>query len=191
MEQPRPTSPLVDVVGPMLPEAPGVVVDPDPALPPTFRSEQQGARCHPGGLLDQKSAGAGHSLPVLLNDLPPGTQLVVVSLGTICTVGTRDGLSRLWPQTSSGASELTAMAQGLQQVVASSTQRWHVLWKLAPGDLPAGMSLETLQAPGMTIVPWLPQNKVLAGGLHPVAVFVTHGGINSLYEVTYFVAFHL
>lgn len=58
-----------------------------------------------------------------------------------------------------------------------------MLWKLAPGDLPPGLSRASLQGPGMTIVPWLPQNDVLAGSMHPVAVFVTHGGINSLYEV--------
>lgn len=78
------------------------------------------------------------------------------------------------------------MARGLQRLVNSSPVQWHVLWKLAPGDVPDGLSLTSLQGPGITIVPWLPQNDVLAGSLfHPVAVFVTHGGINSLYEVVH------
>ncbi|KAK9838454.1 hypothetical protein WJX81_000210 [Elliptochloris bilobata] len=114
----------------------------------------------------------GALLPRPARPLPPHFQamlegahggVVFASLGTLCTFGL-EGFRRI-------AAALGALPQC-------------VIWKLAPGDLPDNTTLAALRlAPNVQVVEWAPQQDLL--GDPRVCAFVTHGGLNSVYEAAY------
>ena len=64
-----------------------------------------------------------------------------------------------------------------------------VIWKLGPAELSPGvdpaaaLGLAAGLPPHIHLSPWIPQNALLQSG--KVAVFLTHGGLNSVYEAAY------
>lgn len=90
--------------------------------------------------------------------------VVYASLGTLVTIS---------------ADEYRAFARGL--ALLSPTR---ALWKLSDADLPGNMTVADLGlAANVKALAWVPQNDLLGDGR--LAAFVTHGGINSIYEAAY------
>jgi glucuronosyltransferase len=59
-----------------------------------------------------------------------------------------------------------------------------VLWRITDAELPVGVTLASLRLPpSVHALRWAPQNDIL--GSPSLAVFVTHGGTNSVYEAAY------
>lgn len=89
------------------------------------------------------------------------TGAVYVSLGTVCSIG---------------AEEFRELAAALSSLPT------RVVWKVGRDDLPAGLDLGNLGlGSNVKVVQWAPQNGLLGSG--HVRAFLTHGGINGLYEV--------
>ena len=89
------------------------------------------------------------------------TGAVYVSLGTVCSIG---------------AEEFRELA------AAMSSLPTRVVWKVGRDDLPAGLDLGNLGlGSNVKVVQWAPQNDLLGSG--HLRAFLTHGGINGLYEV--------
>jgi hypothetical protein len=89
------------------------------------------------------------------------TGAVYVSLGTVCTIG---------------AEEFRELASALSNLPR------RVVWKVGRDDLPTGLDLGSLGlGRNVKVVQWAPQNDLLGSG--HIGAFLTHGGINGLYEV--------
>lgn len=73
--------------------------------------------------------------------------------------------------------------------LAALTPPVHVIWKLGPSELSGAdpASILGFNTPGLPthihLTPWVPQNALLQTGR--VAAFLTHGGLNSVYEAAY------
>ncbi|CAK0754688.1 hypothetical protein CVIRNUC_002317 [Coccomyxa viridis] len=115
----------------------------------------------------------GPLMPEPAKPLPPDLQafldssgeggVVYVSLGTVCSIG---------------AEEFRELASALSGLPA------HVVWKASEADMPAGMHLGSLGlGSNVKVVQWAPQNDLLGSGR--VRAFLTHGGINGLYEAAF------
>ena len=78
--------------------------------------------------------------------------------------------------------ESEAEARGLAAALAGLNRT--VIWQLREGSLPAAVTLGSLALPpSVHVVAWAPQNDVLG---HPaLRAFVTHSGINSMYEAAW------
>ena len=77
------------------------------------------------------------------------------------------------------ADEYRAFAKGLALLAPT-----RALWKLSDADLPGTMAVADLDlAENVRALAWVPQNDLLGDGR--LAAFVTHGGINSIYEAAY------
>eukprot|EP00884_Botryococcus_braunii_P009348 jgi/Botrbrau1/18414/Bobra.0072s0007.1 len=89
--------------------------------------------------------------------------IVYVSFGTVCSLD---------------KTEIEEVAIALSQLPVG------VLWKLDPAELPANMGIAELNLrANVKVVRWAPQNDILG---HPLTrAFLTHGGINGLYEAAY------
>ncbi|DBB07554.1 TPA: hypothetical protein ACH3X3_009010 [Trebouxia sp. C0006] len=100
---------------------------------------------------------------VLDEALTSGHPAVYVSMGTLAMPSEE---------------ELLSMVRGLSALPNP------VLWKLDSQMLPGNTTLLSLQlGSNIKIIKWAPQNDILG---HPaVGVFLTQGGINSLYEAAY------
>ncbi|KAK9820198.1 hypothetical protein WJX72_007391 [[Myrmecia] bisecta] len=105
--------------------------------------------------------------------LPESLQAYMDSASDDCVV-----YASLGTAAAVGADEFQAMAAAL------SALPWRVVWKLADGDLPEGMTLKDLDIQeNVKVVQWAPQNDILG---HPnLKAFLTHAGVNSLYEAAY------
>ncbi|CAL8466391.1 g5927 [Coccomyxa elongata] len=115
----------------------------------------------------------GALLPAPAKPLPPAFQAlleeagpegaVYASMGTLCNFG---------------AGEFVEIARALSALPNL------VIWKLAPGDLPGNATVASLKlSANVRVVEWTPQNDLL--GDPRVRAFVTHGGLNSIYEAAY------
>ncbi|CAL5226001.1 g8804 [Coccomyxa viridis] len=115
----------------------------------------------------------GALLPTQAKPLPPIFEAllegvgpegaVYASMGTLCNFG---------PE------EFVAIGQALSGLPNL------VIWKLAPGDLPGNATVESLSlSSNVKVVEWTPQNDLLGDGR--VKAFVTHGGLNSIYEAAF------
>ncbi|BDA41086.1 UDP-glucuronosyltransferase 2B20 [Coccomyxa sp. Obi] len=105
-------------------------------------------------------------LPADLEEFMAGSGdmgVVYVSLGTVCSIG---------------AQEFRKLAAALSALPA------HVIWKVGADDLPEGVSLAALGlGDNVKVVQWAPQNDLL--GHAKTRAFLTHGGVNGLYEAAY------
>ena len=74
---------------------------------------------------------------------------------------------------------------GNSRVLLVDQRTEHILgFQMAAGDFPYNMTAETLGlTPNVHMVDWAPQNDLL--GDPRLTVFFTHGGINSIYEVSF------
>ncbi|CAK0783984.1 hypothetical protein CVIRNUC_007187 [Coccomyxa viridis] len=115
----------------------------------------------------------GALLPTPAKPLPPSFEAllqgvgpegaVYASMGTLCNFG---------------PNEFVAIGQALSALPNQ------VIWKLAPGDLPGNATVDSLNlASNIKVVEWTPQNELLGDGR--VKAFVTHGGLNSIYEAAF------
>ncbi|CAL8464217.1 g3752 [Coccomyxa elongata] len=105
-------------------------------------------------------------LPAHLEEFMAGAGeqgVLFVAMGTVATLGLR---------------ERQAMAAAFAQLPA------HVLWRLSKLEVPDGNALAALSLGNNTkVVTWAPQNDVLG---HPrTKAFLSHCGVNSLYEAAY------
>lgn len=66
----------------------------------------------------------------------------------------------------------------------NSLTQYTILWRIAESELPSGLLFEDLQLGShVHTIDWAPQNDIL--GCKKLAVFVSHGGTNSVYEAAY------
>ncbi|KAK9902751.1 hypothetical protein WJX75_004835 [Coccomyxa subellipsoidea] len=115
-----------------------------------------------GALLPAPAKPVAPAFQALLEEAGP-EGAVYASMGTLCNFG---------------AGEFVEIARALSALPNL------VIWKLAPGDLPGNATVASLNlTPNVRVVDWTPQNDLL--GDPRVRAFVTHGGLNSIYEAAY------